>query len=111
MQGVAKVEEILSVEGIDGVYIGPYDLSMSLGLPGQLDHPKVIESMERVRKAALQAGKTAGIHLLHSRQVLGEVKHHLDLGYRFIALGSDLVILEEQSREYLGAVQTLRISS
>jgi len=84
---------------------------MSLGLPGQLDHPKVVEAMERVRKAALQAGKTAGIHLLHSRQVLGEVKHHLDLGYRFIALGSDLVILEERSREYLGAVRALGVSN
>jgi len=111
VQGVAKVEEILSVEGIDGVYIGPYDLSMSLGLPGQLDHPKVVEAMERVRKAALQAGKTAGIHLLHSRQVLGEAKRHLDLGYRFIALGSDLVILEEQSREYLAVVRALSTSN
>ena len=104
-RGVQAVEEILAVDGIDGVYIGPYDLSMSMGLPGKLDHPEVQKAMERVRKAALQAGKTAGIHLLHARQALGEVQKHLDLGYRFIALGSDLVILSERSREYLAAAR------
>jgi len=104
-RGVQAVEEILAVDGIDGVYIGPYDLSMSMGLPGQLDHPEVQKAMERVRKAALQAGKTAGIHLLHARQASGEVKKHLDLGYRFIALGSDLVILSERSREYLAVAR------
>jgi len=104
-RGVAEVDKILSVEGIDGAYIGPYDLSMSMGLPGKLDHPEVQKSMERVRKAALDAGKTAGIHLLHARQALGELERHLELGYRFIALGSDLVILSERSREYLAAAK------
>jgi len=58
-----------------------------------------------VREAALDAGKTAGIHLLHARQALGELERHLELGYRFIALGSDLVILSERSREYLAAAK------
>src|SRR5918995_2956478 len=45
---VANIEEILSVPGIDGTFIGPYDLSMSLGIPGQLDHPLSVAAKKRV---------------------------------------------------------------
>lgn len=47
-EGINNLEEILSVKGIDVTFIGPYDLSQSLGVPGQVDHPRVIKEMEHI---------------------------------------------------------------
>ncbi|MBS1868067.1 MAG: hypothetical protein JSS99_00205 [Actinobacteria bacterium] len=56
VEGVAAVEQaaaIASVDGVDGVFVGPYDLSQALGVPGQLDHPQVLEAGARVAEAVL----------------------------------------------------------
>ena len=52
---VANIEAIVTVDGVDGVLIGPYDLSASLGLPGVVDHPDVKGAIERVRMACKNA--------------------------------------------------------
>lgn len=95
---VQNVDEILSVRGIDGTFIGPYDLSMSLGLPGQLDHPRVQAAMETVLQATLKAGRTAGIHLVHPTDASKKLPEYLAKGYRFVALGTDILFLGEGSR-------------
>ena len=59
---VENIEDILSVPGIDGTFIGPYDLSMSLGVPGQLDHPDVLSAKKRVLDATIAHGLVAGEH-------------------------------------------------
>lgn len=60
MRGVENLSEILTVKGIDVVFVGPADLSQSLGLPGQIDHPRVEQTMQRVILEITEAGLFAG---------------------------------------------------
>ena len=98
IDAVQNIEEILSVEGIDGTFIGPYDLSMSLGVPGQLSHPSVLEAQDKVLKATLAHGLIAGIHLVHPDTAASECEKTIAKGYRFIALGTDILFLGDSAR-------------
>ena len=91
--GLANVEEIAKVEGLDGVYVGPSDLALAIGaaFPGD---PAIKEEFEaalvRVAKAAADAGKAAGIHNAN-----GELaSQRLAEGYTFATVASDLTHLE-----------------
>ena len=81
--GVDHVEEILRVPGVDGVFIGPYDLSASYGVVGEVSHPLVQQAMRRVVAAAKEAGKAAGIHVVHPPMT--QVSDRLSDGFRLIA--------------------------
>jgi 2-dehydro-3-deoxyglucarate aldolase len=104
-EAVEHIEEILSVPGINGTFIGPYDLSMSMGLPGQLDNPEVIAAKARVLSATLRQGLAAGIHLVHPDRAARELRGCLDQGYRFIALGTDILFLGDSCRALLREAQ------
>jgi 2-dehydro-3-deoxyglucarate aldolase len=95
--GVDRAEEILDVPGVDAVFIGPYDLSASCGVAGELQHPKVIESMDRVVRAARSRGKAAGIHVVHPP--LSQISERLADGFRLIAYGGDMLLLAPAARE------------
>lgn len=95
---VKNIEEILSVDGIDGTFIGPYDLSMSLGVPGQLSHPSVLEAQNKVLEATLAHGLIAGIHLVHPDTAAKECEQAIAKGYRFIALGTDILFIGDSAR-------------
>ena len=99
IDAVNKIEEILSVEGVDGTYIGPYDLSMSMGLPGQIHHPEVRAAMDRVLKATLAKGLAPGIHLVHPSDAESKIREFTDAGYCFIALGTDILYLGDSARD------------
>ena len=91
MAGVERADEILNVEGVDGVFIGPYDLSASCGVTGELDHPLVTAAVQRVLAAARAAGKVAGIHVVHP--AAGLVAARVSEGFRLIACGGDMLFL------------------
>ena len=59
-EAVENIEEIVGVEGVDVFFVGPSDLSQSLGYPGRSDHPLVREAMERVFDVVASAGKVSG---------------------------------------------------
>ena len=99
IDAVANIEEILSVPGIDGTFIGPYDLSMSMGLAGQLDHPAVVTAKARVLAATKAHGLTAGIHLVHPDRAAADIAAVVAEGYRFIALGTDILFLGDSCRD------------
>ena len=61
MSGIQNLHEILQVPGIDVLFIGPYDLSQSLGLTGQIDHPLIEEKIHEITKACMQKGVATGI--------------------------------------------------
>jgi 2-keto-3-deoxy-L-rhamnonate aldolase RhmA len=82
---VEHAEEIATIDGVDVLFVGPTDLSHSLGLPGRFDEPEYLAALERVVAAAEGAGKATGI-LLRDAAAL---PRHADLGFRFIGLGSD----------------------
>jgi 2-dehydro-3-deoxyglucarate aldolase len=94
---VENIDDILSVPGIDGVMIGPYDISGSLGVIGELEHPKVREAQAKVLAAARAAKKAAGIHVVDPRPA--DVKERLKEGFTFIAYSTDAILLNSKCRE------------
>ncbi|MCC7418372.1 MAG: 2,4-dihydroxyhept-2-ene-1,7-dioic acid aldolase [Acidobacteria bacterium] len=98
IDAVRNVEEICAVPGIDGTFIGPYDLSMSMGIPGQLDHPELLKARARVLEATRAAGLAAGIHLVHPDRAAADLPAAIAAGYRFIALGTDILFLGDSCR-------------
>jgi 2-keto-3-deoxy-L-rhamnonate aldolase RhmA len=98
IEAVQNIDEILAVPGIDGTFIGPYDLSMSLGLAGQLNHPEVEAAKQRVLEATKAHGLVPGIHLVHPDTAADEIQRCVELGYRFIALGTDILFLGDSAR-------------
>ena len=101
VESVGAVEhaaEIAAIDGVDVLFVGPADLSHSLGIPGQFGEPAYRDALERVVRACRDAGKAAGI-LLYGTAALED---HLGLGFTFVGIGSDLSWLRE------GAVATLQ---
>lgn len=107
IDAVNNIEEILSVPGIDGTFIGPYDLSMSLGIPGQLNHPDVVNAKNKVLEATLRHGLSAGIHLVHPNTAAQECKDMLEQGYRFIAVGTDILFLGDSARKLQSDIKVI----
>lgn len=106
--GVQHAEEILQVPGVDGVFIGPYDLSASYGVPGQFDHPLVRDGMARVLQAARKAGVAAGIHVVHPS--VDQIRDRLAEGFRFIAYGGDMLFLVPAARAAVADLRGLDVS-
>lgn len=91
IEAVNNIDDLLSFDEVDGVMIGPMDLSGSLGIPGQTNHPSVIEASKKVIKACDKYQKSCGTQVSDtSEKAITEL---LDLGYTFIILGSDLFVL------------------
>lgn len=90
-EAVENIDEILAVAGADGVFIGPYDMSGSYGVPGQTDHETVVEACKTVAKSCRKHGKAAGQHIV--RPTTENVQQALDQGYTLLALGMDTVFL------------------
>jgi 2-dehydro-3-deoxyglucarate aldolase len=105
IDAVTNIDEILAVPGIDATFIGPYDLSSSMGIPGQLSHPDVVAARQRVLDATIAKGLTAGIHLVHPDRVGTELPQCLAQGYRFIALGTDILFLGDSCRSLHAAAR------
>jgi len=89
VRAVGNVDDILSVPGIDVAYVGPSDLSQSLGLLGKMDDPALIGSIVKVIASARRHGISPGIHANDASSVRRWVKE----GVRFISLGSDVGFL------------------
>lgn len=105
--GVEMAEKILQVPGVDGVFVGPYDLSSSYGIPGQFDHPLMRDAMGRILKAAKDAGVAPGIHVVHPP--VDQVRARLAEGFRFIAYGGDMLFLVPAMREAMAALRTMTV--
>ena len=88
---VENIDAILSVKGIDGIIIGPYDLSGSYGIPGEFENHLIVEAEQRVMEAANRKEIPAGIHVVHpnAELLLTKVKK----GFKFIAYGVDMLFL------------------
>lgn len=92
IDAVNNLDEIFSVEGIDGYIIGPYDLSASMGIPGEFDNPKLIEAIKLVGEKAKEYGVPGGIHVVEPD--VAAVKEKINEGFRFIAYSVDMRVLD-----------------
>jgi 4-hydroxy-2-oxoheptanedioate aldolase len=99
-QALDNLDAILSVEGLDAIYIGPSDLSLALGCKPQFDdvEPKVAEAIAHIVERAKAHGVVAGIHNGRSDVALSRVA----LGYRFVTVSSDARLLAAGSQTLLG---------
>ncbi|PPF81158.1 2-dehydro-3-deoxyglucarate aldolase [Subtercola sp. Z020] len=91
--GVANAAQIAGVEGIDAVFVGPADLSASMGLLGQQSHPAVVAAVHRVFAAARDAGTPVGTNAFDP----AVADAYLDAGADFIAVGADVALLARSS--------------
>jgi 4-hydroxy-2-oxoheptanedioate aldolase len=98
---VENIEKILDVDGIDAIMIGPNDLSVSLGVPDELEHPRYVEAVEHVVNACQQRGVAAGPHCLTEKQLL----FWQGKGARFALFSSDWRALGEGYRAGLSAAR------
>ena len=99
-EAVEAAESIAAVEGVDVLFVGPLDLSVNLGCPGDFTQPHFIEAIKKVIAACERHGKTAGIL---SRPEL--VTQHKALGFRFFALGSDTGAIVTGLKQSLDAMR------
>lgn len=95
-EGVENIDEIVAVEGLDAIFIGPYDLSGSYGIPGQTQAPIVRDACRRVVQACEQAGKSVG--LLVVRPTEAAIRTVIEDGFNLLCLGLDTVFLDEGAR-------------
>jgi len=103
IKAVENLEAILSVEGVDAFIVGPYDISASLGVAGQFDHPEMTAVLTRILDTARRLNAVAGYHVVppDARQAVERVKQ----GYRFLAYSIDFLLLGESCRGGLKAIR------
>jgi 2-dehydro-3-deoxyglucarate aldolase len=106
IDAVNNLEEIFSVDGVDGYMIGPYDLSGSMGIPGQFDHPDLLEAMEKIRIIATKLNITGGIHVVEPD--VSQLRQAIKEGQRFIAYSVDIRMIDQACRVGLDCVKELR---
>lgn len=99
-RAVEAREEILSVPGIDAVMIGPADLSISMGVPGDFQHPSMVKAMEAVRDTCESKGIAPGTQT----RSIGLAKFWKERGMRFLGCGSDIGFLLDKAKETAGAL-------
>lgn len=90
------LEAIAALEGYDMLFFGPGDFSHGIGAPGQWKHPLVTETRKRVAEMAIKHGKVAA-----TTGHISQLAEFIDLGYRFINIGSDVVGLNQHCSSLL----------
>ena len=88
-EGLGNLEEILTVPGIDVLFIGPYDLSASLGVPGQVEHPLLLEAMDKTLAQAKKAGVALGFFVDDIPTAIKWKKR----GIRYISFSADVSMI------------------
>ena len=96
VEGINNLDEILSVPGIDVIFIGPYDLSQSLGIPGQVNHPLVTEKMKEVVTKCKESKVTAGTFA--DDDDIEKARTWISLGVKYMAFSVDVGIFYDISK-------------
>ena len=94
IEAVENIDAIAATEGIDAVFVGPYDLSASLGHTGQLDHPEVVAAIDHITRSCQAAGMPLGIFGMSA----AAVKPYMERGYTLLCAGTDVTLLAAAAR-------------
>jgi 2-keto-3-deoxy-L-rhamnonate aldolase RhmA len=97
--GVENIGDLLDIEGIDAAFIGPNDLSQSMGIMGQLEHPMFVGALEKVISAAKERNKFAGIHIMYGKTAL--LPKWIDKGMTLNLWTNDVEMLMNSGKEGL----------
>jgi 2-keto-3-deoxy-L-rhamnonate aldolase RhmA len=106
IEAVENIDKLLQYDEIDGVMVGPYDISGSLGVPGQLSHPKVQDASRRVIEACERRGKSCGTQVADITEA--GVQALFALGHTYAILGSDLFVLWKWAEQMRGLMKSMR---
>jgi len=91
IDAINELDDILKVDGLDAILIGPYDLSTSMNLTAQFDHPEFAKAIRDIKSKSESANIPCGIHVVSPS--VDDLKEKIDDNYRFIAYSIDSVIL------------------
>lgn len=108
IEAARQAEAILSRPGIDAAFIGPYDLSASMGLSGQLDHPDVLAAEAKILAACRECNVAPGYHVVPPDPKL--LQRRIELGYRFLGCSIDTQFIMQGSRNLLKEVKETCLS-
>ncbi len=100
-EAVENIEQIVQVEGIDAVLLGPYDLAASLGKMGQVDDPEVTGAIDRITAACQEAGLPLGIFGVSA----DAIRPYIEKGYNLVVAGTDTIFLASAGGQMLGDLQ------
>merc|ERR1712039_331299 len=106
LQAVDNIEEIAAVDGVDALFVGPSDLSASMGYIGQGNHPDVKDKIAEAFKRIAATGKASGFLTANH----DDAKWALSLGCNFVAVGSDMQMLTAASRAAAADFQAFSMS-
>ncbi len=95
IEGVSNIQSIVEVPGISAIFLGPYDLSGSLGILGKVNEPEILESLKTVKLACRKAGVPTGIFGADVQAV----KPYIDKGHTLIAVGTDTLMLGKTAKK------------
>jgi 4-hydroxy-2-oxoheptanedioate aldolase len=101
LECINNLDEILQVPGIDVIFIGPFDLSQSLGVTGQISHPKVLAAIDDIICRTRAAGKAAGIIAATVEATLGWIAK----GARYFAVSSDLGMVSSAGKQLVEGIR------
>ena len=107
IDAVNNLEEIFSIDGVDGYIIGPYDLTGSMGISGQFEHPDFLSAMEKIQFVANKMNMTGGIHVIEPEP--DQLKQRVEEGFRFIAYSLDVKMLDVASRKGLDHIKGVKL--
>lgn len=96
-----NIEEIAGLDGVDGIFIGPYDLTIAMGIPGQFKHAEFLKAIDRVQQACRVAGKPLFIYTVSAEAASA----YFAQGYEGVAFGTDLAIYIEGFRNVLKQIK------
>ncbi len=102
-EAVKNVDEIATVDGADVLFVGPMDLTTSMGIFRQYDHPEFLKALEKAVAAARRNKRAAGILV----PAAADTRRYLDLGFTFLMCGTDIAFLQTAGR---GVAETMRKS-
>ncbi|MBS3978111.1 MAG: aldolase [Syntrophomonadaceae bacterium] len=100
-EAIANLDEIMDVKGIDVLFVGTYDLSQSLGVPGQVNHPLVLSKVQEI----IERCQAKGIHVGSFADTLENAKYFKEAGVKYISYSSDMGLFYEQCRQTAGALR------
>lgn len=103
IEGVNNIKEIISTDGIDAIIVGPYDLSGSLGFPGDFNRPEVNEALNKVMSICLDSNFSIGYHSVSSDVDLLQLK--INEGYNFIAYSTDFLFMGESAKKSMKLIK------
>ena len=99
--GIERLESLITVDGVDGVFLGPHDITVSMGIPGEYEHPNFIAQIEDVVRRCRRHHVGVGLHTLYLNMQPEDLRRLLDAGMNWLINGADISLMCQAMNEQL----------